>query len=56
MDVDTGGLQAGMAQELLDCEDIDPGFQKMRSKAMAQGMDGSRLLAPGFFLACLNTF
>ena len=38
--VDFGGLDVGMPHELLDRAEVDPIFQKMGGKEMAQGMAG----------------
>ena len=43
-----------MSEELLKSKDIDTGFKQMGSEAVSQGMDGSRFVNAGFFLASLK--
>jgi len=40
VEIDHGGVQAVMAQILLDATDVDPGFQQMSSIAVPEGMNG----------------
>jgi len=51
MEIDHGGVQAVMAQILLDATDVDSGFQQMSSIAVAQGMNGDTFVS----LSCLST-
>jgi hypothetical protein len=39
VDINSGGLKAGMPQELLDGEDVDPSFQQVGGETMAQRVD-----------------
>ena len=41
-----GGVRVGVAQKDLDMTQAQAAFQKMRGKAMAQGMDGDFFLMP----------
>jgi len=41
-----GGVRVGMAQKDLDMTQAQAAFQKMRGKAVAQGMDGDFFLMP----------
>ena len=43
MEIDHGGVQAAMAQVLLDTTDVDAGLQEMRGIAVAEGMNGDAL-------------
>ena len=40
MEIDHGGVEAIVAEVLLDAADVNAGFQEMSSIAVAQGMDG----------------
>ena len=44
--VTCGGVRVGMAQKDLDMTQAQAAFQKMRGKAVAQGMDGDFFLMP----------
>ena len=43
VEVEHGGVQAVMAEVLLDATDIDAGFQEMGGIAVAEGMNGDAL-------------
>jgi len=43
MEIDHGGVEAAMAEVLLDATDIDAGFQEMGGIAVAEGMNGDAL-------------
>ena len=44
MEVDHGGVQAAVAQILLDAADVDTRFQEMGGIAVSEGMNGDALL------------
>jgi hypothetical protein len=56
MDINTGGVDAGVSQQFLDAKNINPCFEKVGGKTVAKGMNCCRLIYLGFFLASLNTF
>ncbi len=43
MEIDHGGVQAAMAEVLLDTTDVDAGFQQMSGIAVPEGMNGDAL-------------
>lgn len=51
VEIDQRRLDALMAEEIFDGEEIGAGFQQMGGKTMAEGVDRRRLVYTGFFLA-----
>jgi hypothetical protein len=43
MEIDHGGGDIGMAEEVLDGPDVGSGFEKMRRKRVSQGVGGDPL-------------
>lgn len=56
MDINAGGVDAGVSQQFLDGKDVNPCLQKVSSKTVTEGMNRCWLIYMGFFFARWNTF
>jgi hypothetical protein len=55
VEIDHGGADIFVAEEMLDGKEADALFEQMGGKRMSQGVDRRLFIYPGFFFASMNT-